>query len=213
MTGVYEPVEIRFWRHVVKTPECWIWTGHTNRRGYGKITTVKNSSIRVNRLSWMIHYGPIPDGMWVLHHCDNPHCVRPDHLFLGTSTDNMRDASLKGRISRGERRYNATIPDADIPAIRERFARGESLGSLANHYSVTKACIGFIVHGSSHAWIQEGPISPSRPRRKLTQEEAQDIRAIYASGGATTKELSERYGISAGSIRMIIRNKTYVARQ
>ncbi len=106
--GVREPLAVRFWRAVKKSddPEgCWLWTacrqsfqGKTKRPGYGKIGD-GSSSRYAHRVSWELHYGPIPEGKDVLHDCDNPGCVRPDHLFLGDQPANMRDAWKKGRLT------------------------------------------------------------------------------------------------------------------
>ena len=96
-TGIYprKSIEQRFWAGVQKTETCWIWTGDTVK-GYGRLRdNVK--PILTHRLSWEIAYGPIPNGLCVLHRCDNPPCARPDHLFLGTKLDNMQDSVNKGR--------------------------------------------------------------------------------------------------------------------
>lgn len=92
----YASFEERFWEKVDKSGECWIWIGARNPSGYGKIKsgdTTKDS----HRASWEINYGEIPEGMCVCHVCDNPPCVNPGHLFLGTYGDNMRDMYSKGR--------------------------------------------------------------------------------------------------------------------
>lgn len=90
------PLEERFWRRVKKTDGCWEWTGGLLSSGYGACF-VGAYSTGAHRVSWELANGPIPDGLWVLHHCDNRPCVRPDHLFLGTVLDNNRDAIAKGR--------------------------------------------------------------------------------------------------------------------
>jgi len=87
----------RFWPKVKKTATCWLWIGHIDRKGYGKIWRWPQKSAVASRVSWELHNGPIPKGMNVLHRCDNPACVRPDHLFLGTIGDNNRDRYAKGR--------------------------------------------------------------------------------------------------------------------
>ena len=95
------PAEVRFWRQVNKTDGCWLWTGHPMKHGgYGAIGVIyggKTRMIRAHRFSWEIHNGPIPTGLCVLHSCDTPLCVRPDHLFLGTQQENLEDMRRKGR--------------------------------------------------------------------------------------------------------------------
>lgn len=98
-----EPFESRFWSRVRKTRGCWEWIGAQQIRrgqpkGYGKLTR-DYQSLKAHRVSWELHFGEIPDGLFVLHECDNPPCVRPDHLFLGTSLDNTLDAMRKGRLN------------------------------------------------------------------------------------------------------------------
>lgn len=89
---------IRFWRHVDKSGDCWVWTARRAKgsKGYG-LTTIGRVTVKAHRLSWQLANGPIPSGLHVCHRCDNPPCVRPDHLFLGTHQDNMADKVRKGR--------------------------------------------------------------------------------------------------------------------
>ena len=105
-------LEQRFWIKVKKTRNCWLWTGSTVLDGYGVIHDGKNRG--AHRVSWQIHHGPIPNGMCVLHHCDNPPCVRPEHLFLGTKRDNALDSINKGRHIR-----HWWLTDDDIRTIRK----------------------------------------------------------------------------------------------
>lgn len=85
-----------FWGRVDTSGECWLWTGARLKTGYGVLKR-GGRVLKASRVAWALVKGPIPDGLFVCHHCDNPPCVRPDHLFLGTHLDNMRDRDAKGR--------------------------------------------------------------------------------------------------------------------
>lgn len=106
--------------------ECWIWTGAHNMRGYGQIHFSKGKRvIYAHRASYEIHRGPIPDGLWVLHRCDNPQCVNPSHLFLGDRLANVHDAMSKGRMRKppipnrpGELNPNAKLTDKKVRQIQ-----------------------------------------------------------------------------------------------
>lgn len=94
------PLAEILWVSVDKSGDCWVWTKST-RYGYGMFARRENGKTKhylAHRVSWELANGPIPEGLQVLHHCDNPPCVRPDHLFLGTQFDNMQDAAAKGRL-------------------------------------------------------------------------------------------------------------------
>ena len=88
-----------FWSKVDRSGECWIWTGDKMPRGYGRVRRRDRTYVGAHRVAWEIVKGPIPAGLHVCHRCDNPPCVRPDHLFVGTASDNARDRDAKGRNS------------------------------------------------------------------------------------------------------------------
>ena len=109
-----------------------------------------------HRISYELHSGPIPDGMHVLHKCDNPSCVRPDHIFLGTHTDNMQDMWTKGRGRcdgagrKGAANGNSRLTEEQVDAIRRRLSAGESQRSLGLEFGVSKTLIGLI--GKGRVW-------------------------------------------------------------
>ena len=154
------PIELRFWDKVRKTEGCWLWTGWRNQQGYGQIGSGGRDSLGlgVHRVSWEIHYGPIPDGLFVLHHCDNPPCVRPDHLFLGTHSDNMQDMVKKGHhhsqrypeLQGREFHGRAKLTEAQVQAIRDRYAMsGIRQRDLAEEYGMSPSQMSRIITHTS----------------------------------------------------------------
>ena len=132
-----------FWAKVSKSDGCWIWTGALNHAGYGVFGTKRSPVLgmqwRAHRMAYVLEVGPIPAGMMVLHSCDRPRCVRPDHLRIGTHADNMRDMSRKQRRS-GVRNPRAKLSDDDVRAIRN--ARGKMTAiELAHKHGVSPGTI------------------------------------------------------------------------
>lgn len=122
---------MRFWKKVDVTPTCWNWIASKNPKGYGKfgVGGAGRGWTGAHRVSWEIHSGPIPDDKCVLHSCDNPACVNPNHLWLGTIQDNLRDCGDKGRRSggrlSGELNSHAKLKERDVLEIRR-------LGNIEN---------------------------------------------------------------------------------
>lgn len=129
---------------------CWIWTGHINERGYGAFG-FRGKSWLAHRAAWTIFCGAIPRGACVLHRCDNPPCVNPEHLETGDYAKNMRDMAQRGRHSvgnrKGERHPRAKLTDTDAIEMHMMKRRGEALGTIAQRFAVTKSTACGILRG------------------------------------------------------------------
>jgi hypothetical protein len=160
----------RFWKrvqkcgpmpeHLRKLGRCWLWVAGTHPRGYGMFSAPGCNY--AHRFSWMIHKGGIPKGLEICHHCDNPSCVRPTHLFCGTHADNMHDLRDKGlhrpargvkhglhlhpeRAPMGERNSHAKLTQGEVVFIRRFAAQGNSHKRLAEIYGMGVSAISSIV--------------------------------------------------------------------
>lgn len=134
--------DVRFWPFVAKGEGCWAWIGYTNGpAGYGMLC-VGGRLVLAHRYSYELHNGPIGDGLFVCHSCDNPICCRPDHLFLGTCAENVRDMVSKGRGRK------SSLSSEQMQAIRERYARGGvSMAALGREVGLSAQSICDIVNG------------------------------------------------------------------
>jgi hypothetical protein len=135
------PAFERFWRFVEKGDGCWEWTGSSVPYGYGSFGA--DGTKRAHRISWEIHFGPIPNGLCVLHHCDNPPCVNPAHLFLGTRQDNSDDKMAKGRGGqpKGIRHPRAKMTDESVMEMRRLYAAGHTTRQLAQEFGLGKSSV------------------------------------------------------------------------
>lgn len=140
----------RFWVKVDKRgpDDCWNWKG-SKRGGWGDYGGIRadrhGPQLKAHRVSWELHNGPIPDALWVLHRCDNPKCVNPDHLFLGDHDANMADRKAKGRAG-GVMNGRAKLSDDDVRNIRTAYAAGGvTQCDLARRYGMTQGPVGQII--------------------------------------------------------------------
>jgi hypothetical protein len=146
----------RFWAQTERVGDCILWTGAT-QNGYGALT-VGGVSVRAHRWIYEQTKGAIPAGLFILHACDTPTCVNPEHLRAGTQVDNMQDAKSRGRLFAmpGEGHGLHQLSTADVIAIRERGAIGVGFALLAKEYGVSKRTIGSIVRGDERV-TEPGP--------------------------------------------------------
>lgn len=172
MSPNYTPQIIkRFWSKVAMSDGCWLWTGCRNAKGYGSFYC-PDKVRKAHRIAWEIANGEIPTGIQVCHHCDNPSCVRPDHLFLGTQSDNSQDMVRKHRHwlqkepkrsllptfrraeQRGEQNENAKTNDNQVREIRRLHQEGYSSRQIASLFDMSERNIRRIIRGELWSHVE-----------------------------------------------------------
>ncbi len=154
-----ESAQKRFWSKVAITDAdgCWNWSAFKNNQGYGQFGLGSGNMKAAHRLSWIMRNGPINNGLWVLHECDNPSCVNPNHLFLGTVADNNHDRDRKGRFkrmcgpengmfggkyaARGERQHLAKLTKSAVITARDLHAKGWTFIAISKMFGVTNVAM------------------------------------------------------------------------
>lgn len=187
------PVEERFWSHVLKTDGCWFWTAKINKYGYGEMRIGSHADetrrmITAHRLSYILHFGEPRDQ--VLHTCDEPRCVRPDHLYDGTHEDNMRDVRERQRSPKRQqthcKRNHEFTPENTI------------LGKNGTRHC--RKCN----NERQRKWSSVDEY----PNRKLTTADVQDIKRALADG-TRRDEIAARFSVSKSAIDHIAQGRTW----
>lgn len=223
------PLAERFWEKVAKrsADECWEWTACRNANGYGTIGSGgrKGRAVLAHRVSYEIHFSPIPGGLCVLHSCDNPSCVNPAHLHLGTNFDNVQEAIERNLrwVHLGSKAGTAKLTEDDVRSIRLEYSQDptSSLKSLAIKYGVSDPAIRMILTGKGWKHVGDSPAYVPKTSRlnslkgsqvhaaKLTEEQVREIRLKRSVGGYSVRQLSAEYGLTIGTIGNIIRRYTW----
>lgn len=147
--GRRRPWEQRFWEKVNKTEGCWLWTAGLTSTGYPSFESRVGT-----RVLWEKLNGPIPPGLFVMHKCDTPKCVRLDHLMLGTRQDNTNDATVKGRMSHGMKHWCATLTPEIVIQIRALYKpRIFTKNDIAAKLGVSKWAVEDVLRGRSWKWV------------------------------------------------------------
>lgn len=144
-----------FWARVERTASCWNWTGSKHPKGYGQLTFMGYDQ-KAHRLSYLLHNGEIPEGLCVMHICDNPSCVNPSHLKLGTNQDNSDDKVTKGRQYRptGEKNPAKILSEQKVQEIRQKYKTGlYTQLQLAIEYGTARSTIAEVTSGRT--WFHD----------------------------------------------------------
>jgi hypothetical protein len=196
---------------------CWMWLGTITSDGYGRLS-VNDCGRPAHRYSWLCHFGDIPQNMNVCHHCDNPWCIRPDHLFLGTDQDNVDDMRAKGRDTYGQNygknNGQSRLTDEQVLEIRRKCAAGGlSHEKIARQYHIDRKTVAHINSGRN--WIhllpddyvpapaQPPPRGEAQGRSKLTEDQARQIRRMALSGDYCLQEIADMFNISKSGVHAI----------
>jgi hypothetical protein len=220
------PAGERFWAMVDKSgPEpahvpgiggCWLWTGARKENGYGSFAEVWSVPGYAHRYSWKLHSGSDAGAMCVCHKCDNPSCVNPAHLFLGTVKDNAADMVAKGRANKvglvGDDNPRAVLAAAEVPRIRERYAAGGvTQEELAAEYGVSRSAIGCALRGISWGGTVEIPPGKFYRRGSRTKNAKLDERAVLGIlvTCGSCRAVAEAFGVTPGLINQIRTRKIW----
>lgn len=145
--------EERFRSHAVKVGDCHLWAASKTKAGYG-FTSRGGRTMMAHRLSWELCFGPIPDGLQVCHTCDNPSCINPEHLWLGTAAQNIADRGAKGRTALGDKMPHAKLDAEKVRYIRTELATGRSKMSLSRELGVRPYVIFLVARREKWAHVQ-----------------------------------------------------------
>lgn len=222
-------VEIeRFWRRVDKKShdECWEWKGAkaSKKKPYGVIKLSRDGKcvgILAHRVSYELSGREIEDGLIVCHSCDNPSCVNPSHLWMGTDADNSKDKVSKNRHTKGSDAWIAKLSESQIPEIYKLYSDGWTQSEIGAKFEVSPKVISSILTGKSWKHVQstvcvdlqESKLANVRTARfarsPLKESDVREIRQLWSLKELTQTQIGEIYGVGRETIWKIINNKTW----
>ncbi len=221
----------RFWSKVSKENEwfagCWEWTAATNK-GYGVFRLSLNKNVSkcfiAPRIAYYIKHRTLADGLCVCHHCDNPLCVNPEHLFLGTAQDNNDDKTSKWRHTYGERNTWAKLTEKQVHEIMVLHSVNKiSMSKIAPMFGVTRKAISMIISGERWKHVQPSKeciagakiphkwhlVGEKHRMAKLSEEQVQRIRVMVYTSRLSIPKVAKKFGVSHHAVRNIISGKTW----
>jgi hypothetical protein len=206
-----DPVK-RFWSKVDigSADECWEWNGPISNCGYGNFSVggKRSPDFRqwaAHRYAWFITHGELLPELNVCHKCDNRRCVNPNHLFLGTNADNVRDKVKKQRQARGSKQGHSKIAETDISVIVRLYNDGKSQREIGEMVGLSQATISRILRRDLWTHVEREPaeLRPGSGSTKLTWRDVNAIRSD-AQSGISAALLAQQYGVCQRHIRKII---------
>jgi len=188
-----ESMAEKFWGYAAPADEagCMNWTAGRSTKGYGRFRIDGRYRI-ASRVAWELARGPVPKGLCVCHHCDNPPCVNPAHLFLATSAENTADKVAKGRQMKGESVPWAVLSASDVLSAREFRTRGESYAEIADRFGVSVGCIHSALTGAN--WKSLGSVD-HLPRRAKSRSSRAVAELLSDGREWRTSEVARAMGV------------------
>jgi len=200
---------------------CWEWQNARDKDGYG-VYSEHNEKVIAHRFAYKKFVGEIPDGAFVLHNCDNPPCVNPEHLRVGTHEDNMQDAKERTDTfsTEKQREKKRKLSKEQVLEIRDKYRGGDvSMIDLAEEYDVDDVTIYELIRGETWGDVGEpitgdlshriGREGQTNHRTQLTEKDVREIRKSYDSGEKSAIQLADEYGVTTGCIYPVVNRKTW----